>query len=92
MDWAIYQPLDDIRAMCAEIDRREAEEKLYQRWTLYEQAMTAITPWLKKKPKLLNFGEYKQGAKKAVRSGQKPDRAAFYAAYGSRIKRPEGGK
>lgn len=50
-----------------------------------------ISPWLKEKTKTLSFDAYKKNVTKAVRSDQKPDRAAFYAAYGAQIKTPEGG-
>ena len=86
------QPINDIRAMCAEVNRKEAEDCLYLRWALNEHAMNIIQPWIKEKIKRQNFDEYKKSFKKTTRSSQKPDRAAFYAAYGAKIKTPEGGK
>lgn len=85
------QPLNDIRAMCAEIDRKEADQRLYLRWALNEHALNIISPWLKKQPKRQNFDEFKHSIRKSARDSQKPDRAAFRAAYGKKIKRPKEG-
>lgn len=86
------QPLQDIRAMCNEVRRKEAEDCLYLRWALYEHAMSIISPWVKEKIRPLNFDEYKRRLKGPARMSQKPDRAGFHAAYGGRIRKPEGGK
>lgn len=89
------QPVSDIRAMCAEVDRAKAEEqadaRLYFRWVMDAHALDIISPWLKTKPKRMSFDEFKSSLKKAARKSQKPDRAAFHAAYGTKIKKPKGG-